>query len=203
MPSIRGRLMTACGRASATTRTSAPARIRAAGRRRRMRPARDAGSSLRTAASREPSARPGGAGGARCQVRASDAERDERTASSSIGGQMNDTAYLRRRCRTPRHAGRWRGRGPRRWRASRRRRRARRNASAEGRLAARPPLRGTAGGSPRRAVSTYSCLAGLGVLEDQRADVRQLDLARVEEPDRQHLVAPVSGGPAAAPSPGR
>ena len=35
-------------------------------------------------------------------------------------------------------------------------------------------------------------LAGLGVLHDQRADVGQLHLARVEQPDGQDLVALVS-----------
>ena len=43
-------------------------------------------------------------------------------------------------------------------------------------------------------------LAGLGVLHDHRADVGQLDLARVPQAHRQHLVALVEQVQRASPS---
>ena len=43
-------------------------------------------------------------------------------------------------------------------------------------------------------------LAGLGVLQDHRADVGQLDLARVRQADGEDLVAPVEQARAGAPS---
>ena len=46
-------------------------------------------------------------------------------------------------------------------------------------------------------------LAGLGVLHDQRPDVRQVHLAPVEEADGEDLVALGQQVRAAAPSPGR
>ena len=101
---------------------------------------------------------------------------------------MNDTPYLRRRrCRSLRHpddgadevlVGRERdgvdARTPER--------------VGQRRFA---PLRRLPEPSPEALVVRVDVqlLAGLGVLDDDRADVRQLDLARVEQPDGQHLVA--------------
>ena len=100
---------------------------------------------------------------------------------------MNDIAYRLRRCRSLRHpddgldevlVGRERdgvdAGSPER--------------VAQGRLA---PVRGLSEPPPEALVVRVDVelLAGLGVLHEQRPDVRQLDLAPVEQADGKHLVA--------------
>ena len=115
-------------------------------------------------------------------------DRDQRQRSS-IGGQMNDIAYLRRRRRI----------------VAMRTMARTRSSSVESDSASTParPKAPFTSASRRRAASLEAAaesgvvgvdvelLAGLGVLHDQRADVGQLDLARVEQPDGDDLVAPV------------
>ena len=52
-------------------------------------------------------------------------------------------------------------------------------------------------------VSTSELLAGLGVLDDDQADVGQLALERVDQPDRHHLVAVGEQGQRALPAAAR
>ena len=189
MPSIRGSETVACGRARAIASTTNAATTQAAASRSGR--VRAAGAAVprrrRARARRGPPAAPAAVASIR---RATSTPSGTSTSASRAAGHRKRHAGIRRRRLRPaaiRTIARTRSSSVDRVAASTR---ARRNAARELGLAGvgrRPePLP-----EPGIGRVDVELLAGLGVLHDDRPDVRQLDLAGVDEPDREHLVAPV------------
>ena len=112
-----------------------------------------------------------------------------RTSETSSGGQMNDIGYLRAPAAERGHAHDRAdqvvvGRERQRLDPGSAERAADFCLATPGRLREAAPEAGVVG-------VDVELLAGLGVLHDQRAHVRQLDLARVEQPDGHDFVPPV------------